>query len=158
MNDEYVGLINNDVDILAAYTQMVKSRPRRVLAKVDYNHGVPFRSARCTEQQKETDVSFNIKFSFHFISLIFFHLFSQCNNNNDDDNPSWSKTFKKRMYDGYALALKRGKPVSFRFKGTETTLFPDQLTVDDDLIKIRMKEVVKEIKKLSHVSYFIYRK
>lgn len=56
------------------------------------------------------------------------------------------------MYDGYALALNRGTPVSFRFRGVETTLYPDQLEVDDNLIKIRMKEVENELKKLSHVS------
>ena len=57
LNNEYRGLIKQDLDITAAYTKIVKSRPRRVLAKVDYNHGVPFRSARCTEPAMETDVS-----------------------------------------------------------------------------------------------------
>ena len=56
------------------------------------------------------------------------------------------------MYDGYSLALTRNKPISFKFKGVETTLFPDQLEVDDNLIEIRFNEVMKSLQKLSNVS------
>lgn len=56
------------------------------------------------------------------------------------------------MYDGYSLALTREKPVSFKFKGVETTLFPDQLAVDDNFIDIRFKEVLGKLQKVSNVS------
>lgn len=76
--------------------------------------------------------------------------------NNNDEGPEWRQTFSKNMYDGYALALKRQKPVSFKFRGIETTLYPDQLTVDDNLINIRIKDVQKELQKRSNVSVFYY--
>lgn len=57
LNDEYAAMIRKDMSISDAYEKIVSSRPRRVLAKIDYNNGVPFRSARCNEQAKETDVS-----------------------------------------------------------------------------------------------------
>ena len=56
------------------------------------------------------------------------------------------------MYKGYELALKRNAPVSFKFKGVETTLYPDQQTVDDNMIDIRIKDVLKELKRVSNVS------
>lgn len=55
------------------------------------------------------------------------------------------------MYDGYALALKKQAPVSFKFRGVETTLYPDQLEVDDQMIDIRIKDVMKELRKSSQV-------
>ena len=58
LNSEYGFLINKDVSIDDAYKKIVSTRPRRLLSKHDYNNnGVPFRSARCTEEPKETDVS-----------------------------------------------------------------------------------------------------
>ena len=58
LNNEYGFLINQDMSIDEAYSKMVSTRPRRLLSKHDYNNnGVPFRSARCTEEPKETDVS-----------------------------------------------------------------------------------------------------
>ena len=60
LNAEYGFLINKDLSIDAAYAKMVETRPRRILSKHDYNNnGVPFRSARCSEQPRETDVSVN---------------------------------------------------------------------------------------------------
>ena len=56
------------------------------------------------------------------------------------------------MYKGYELALKRNRPVSFKFKGLETTLYPDQREVDDQMVDIRMKDMLKELKRLSNVS------
>ena len=56
------------------------------------------------------------------------------------------------MYKGYELALKRNNPVSFKFKGVETTLYPDQLPVDDNTIDIRIKDVLKELNRVSNVS------
>ena len=51
-------LVNRDVPIEEAYSKMVSGRTRRVLAKYDYNNnGNAFRSARCAEEPKETDVS-----------------------------------------------------------------------------------------------------
>ena len=58
------------------------------------------------------------------------------------------------MYEGYALALKRQRPVSFKFRGVETTLHPDQLEVDDNMIDIRIKDVQKEMEKKSQVSKY----
>ena len=51
-------MIRKDMSISEAYEKIVANRPRRVLAKIDYNKGIPFRSARCNEKAKETDVSF----------------------------------------------------------------------------------------------------
>ena len=58
LNDEYCSYINNDLPIDEAYEKMVVSRPRRFLSKHDYNNnGAPLRSARCTVEPKDTDVS-----------------------------------------------------------------------------------------------------
>ena len=58
LNLEYQFLVNKDFSMKAAYEKMVATRPRKVLSKHDYNnHGAPFRSARCVEPPKETDVS-----------------------------------------------------------------------------------------------------
>ena len=58
LNNEYGFLISKDMSIDAAYEKMVATRSRRLLSKHDYNNNdVPFRSARCTEEPKETDVS-----------------------------------------------------------------------------------------------------
>lgn len=56
------------------------------------------------------------------------------------------------MYHGYELALKQNQPVSFCFRGIETTLYPDQIPVDDNMIEIRIKDVLKELNKVSNVS------
>ena len=57
LNAEYGFLINKDMSIDEAYRKMVSTRPRRLLSKHDYNNnGAPFRSARCAEEPKETDV------------------------------------------------------------------------------------------------------
>lgn len=56
------------------------------------------------------------------------------------------------MYKAYELALKRNGPVSFKFRGVETTLYPDQLPVDDNIIEIRIKDVLKELNRVSNVS------
>ena len=56
------------------------------------------------------------------------------------------------MYKGYELALKKNAPVSFKFKGIETTLYPDQLAVDDNTIAIRIKDILKELNRTSNVS------
>ena len=55
------------------------------------------------------------------------------------------------MYEGYELAVKRNKPVTFKLKGVETTLHPDQQPVDDDMVKTRIKDVLKELRKISNV-------
>ena len=65
------------------------------------------------------------------------------------------------MYKGYELALKRKRPVSFKFKGVETTLHPDQQEVDDQMIEIRLKDVLKELNRVSnvrdiHIYLYIY--
>ena len=57
LNTDYGSLIVGDHTISSAYSKLVETRAPRVLAKVDYNLGVPFRSARCTDPAKETDVS-----------------------------------------------------------------------------------------------------
>lgn len=67
--------------------------------------------------------------------------------------PEWKSEFSIKMYKGYELALKRKCPVSFKFKGVETTLHPDQLPVDDNLVEIRIKDVLKELNRVSSVSY-----
>lgn len=69
--------------------------------------------------------------------------------------PEWKDEFKKKMYRGYELALKRKAPVSFKHKGVETTLHPDQLPLDDNLIEIRIKDVLKELNRVSNVSFFL---
>ena len=56
------------------------------------------------------------------------------------------------MYKGYELALKRNSPVTFKFKGVETTLHPDQQAVDDAMIDIRIKDLIKELNRVSSVS------
>ena len=74
LNAEYASLIKNDLSIDEAYSKMVESRPRRILSKHDYNNnGVPFRSARCAQEPKETDVS-NEKKKFYgtFVNYILF--------------------------------------------------------------------------------------
>ena len=59
LNDEYGSFIKNDVSIDDAYAKMVSTRPKRLLSKHDYNNnGAPFRSARCAQEPKETDVSY----------------------------------------------------------------------------------------------------
>lgn len=58
------------------------------------------------------------------------------------------------MYKGYELALKRNRPVSFKFKGVETTLYPDQREVDDQMVQIRINDVLKELKRVSNVRFF----
>lgn len=109
---------------------MVATRPRRLLSKHDYNNnGVAFRSARIAEEPKETDC------------------------NPDEEFPEWKQEFMNNMYKGYELALKKKAPVSFKFKGVETTLHPDQLPLDDNLIEIRIKDVLKELNRISSVSY-----
>lgn len=64
LNAEYGDLVGQEKSIDEAYSQMVATRPRRVLSKHDYNNnGAPFRSARCAENEpKDTDVSSNIYF------------------------------------------------------------------------------------------------
>lgn len=58
LNAEYSRHINNDQAIDDAYAKMVASRTMRVLSKHDYNQqGIPYRSARCAEEPKDTDVS-----------------------------------------------------------------------------------------------------
>lgn len=60
LNKEYGFLIGQDLQIDDAYAKMVATRTRKVLSKHDYNQeGVPFRSARCVEEPKETDVIYN---------------------------------------------------------------------------------------------------
>lgn len=59
------------------------------------------------------------------------------------------------MYKGYELALKRKGPVSFKFQGVETTLYPDQLPLDDNMIDIRIKDILKETKTISNVSFIL---
>lgn len=66
--------------------------------------------------------------------------------------PEWKDEFSNRMYKGYELALKKNAPVSFKFKGIETTLYPDQLAVDDNTIAIRIKDILKELNRTSNVS------
>ena len=56
------------------------------------------------------------------------------------------------MYQAQELALKTGKAVTFSFKGIPTTLHPDQQEVDDDMVAIRIKDVLIEINKKSNVS------
>lgn len=57
LNAEYGLLIKEDMSIDEAYKKIVKNRPRKLLSKHDYNNnGVPFRSARCVDEPKETDV------------------------------------------------------------------------------------------------------
>lgn len=56
------------------------------------------------------------------------------------------------MYKGYEIALKRKGPVSFKFKGVETTLHPDQQAVDDNMVDLRIKDVLKELNRISNVS------
>ena len=80
----------------------------------------------------------------------YFYFFLQCN---PDDLPDW-KEFSGRMYKGYELAIKRNRPISFKFKGVETTLYPDQQEVDDQMVEIRLKDVLKELNRVSNVSYF----
>ena len=58
------------------------------------------------------------------------------------------------MYEGYELALKQNRPVSFMFRDVETTLYPDQQEVDDCMIDIRIKDVLKQLNKSSNVSTF----
>ena len=58
------------------------------------------------------------------------------------------------MYKGYELALKKNGPVSFKHQGVETTLYPDQVPVDDNTIAIRIKDVMKELNRVSNVSLF----
>ena len=60
------------------------------------------------------------------------------------------------MYKGYELALKTNQAVSFTFFDVVTTLQPDQQQVDDNMIEIRINDVLKEIRKKSHVSLFLY--
>ena len=60
------------------------------------------------------------------------------------------------MYKGYELALKRNNPVSFKFKGVETTLFPDQMAVDDRMVEIRIRDVMKELRHVSKVRKYIF--
>ena len=61
LNAEYGFLINKELSIDDAYAKMVATRPRRILSKHDYNNnGVAFRSARCAQEPKETDVSLYI--------------------------------------------------------------------------------------------------
>lgn len=70
LNAEYGFLINKDLNITNAYEKMVETRPRKLLSKHDYNNnGVPFRSARCTEDPKETDVN-KIGYTFHKTYII----------------------------------------------------------------------------------------
>lgn len=59
------------------------------------------------------------------------------------------------MYKGYEIALKRKAPVSFKFKGIETTIHPDQHVVDDVMIDIRIKDILKELNRVSRVSLYI---
>lgn len=59
------------------------------------------------------------------------------------------------MYKGYELALKKKGPVSFKYEGVETTLYPDQQPVDDNLIDIRIQDVLKELNRVSNVSPII---
>lgn len=59
------------------------------------------------------------------------------------------------MYLAHENALKQIPPVAFTFRGVVTTLYPDQHTVDDDLIDIRLSDVLKEANKISNVSSFI---
>lgn len=61
LNAEYASLVKKDVSIDEAYKQMVSNRPRKLLSKHDYNNnGAPFRSARCAEEPKDTDVRYLI--------------------------------------------------------------------------------------------------
>lgn len=72
LNGEYRSLINKDMNIDDAYSKMVENRPRRLLSKYDYNNnGAPFRSARCAQEPKETDVSF-FSFFYNIILINFF--------------------------------------------------------------------------------------
>ena len=151
LNAEYEFLINQDLSIDDAYENFLKKRPGRCLAKLDYNrHGIPFRSARCVEQPKESDVSIFFSNVCKFFVLISSYVFLKCNNN--DADPEWRTEFQKKMYDAYERALKTEKPVSFTFNGVETTIHPDQLPVDDNTIDIRIADVMKEMKKQSNVS------
>lgn len=59
------------------------------------------------------------------------------------------------MYKGYELALKRNNPVTFKFQGVETTLFPDQLPVDDNMVDIRYKDVLIERDRVVNVRYIV---
>lgn len=70
--------------------------------------------------------------------------------------PEWRHDFQKKMYDGYEQALKKKSPVTFTFRGVETTIHPDQQEVDDQLIDIRIKDVLKELRKVSNVSKVIF--
>ena len=71
LNSEYEFLVNQDLQIKEVYEKMVSTRPRKLLSKHDYNNnGAPLRSARCTEEPKETDdVRFFYIFPLFFISL-----------------------------------------------------------------------------------------
>ena len=91
---------------------------------------------------------FDIFFCFSVIKHSALFMFQS---NNNDDSESWREMFKKKMYDGYEMALKQGNPVSFMFRGVETTLHPDQQEVDDNMIEIRINDVLKELKKKSNV-------
>lgn len=75
-------------------------------------------------------------------------------NNNDDDEMDWRELFKNKMYKCYEMALKKNEPVGFTFRGVETIIHPDQQPVDDNLIEIRMHDVLEEAKKMSKVSGF----
>lgn len=59
------------------------------------------------------------------------------------------------MYKGHEMACKKNAPVSFKYDGIETTLYPDQLSVDDNMIAIRFKEILKEKNRISNVSHII---
>ena len=44
--------------------------------------------------------------------------------------------------------------MSFKFQGVETTLHPDQLPVDDNMIDVRVKDILKEMTRVSNVRRF----
>lgn len=62
-----------------------------------------------------------------------------------------------KMYNAYEQALKSAKPFSFMFKGVKTTIHPDQQAVDDNLIDIRFKDVMKELGKKSNVCKIFFK-